>query len=316
MEFHLIRNGKQEGPFTVEELSQQGIGPESEVWAPGMADWMPASEVPELTVVLQRAEFEAAQQAARAAENRATTGQPYDPPVPPRHQDPPQTPRYAPTSYDQPRRKNGCLSWGIAGLILAILFVAMVMTCPDKAAHEQAIQEVTKEWVGDKVDENLEGITGVGGIFGDLINKALQELTGIGTEKIVHNFLDVKNYVVCSVGRISIGDNKDKIVSLGVFGHVFTFGKDDIEKAWMRAMDDLDLRSNSVQAPQIQMPQPAPDADDVYADDEDATDDRIILPDSVFGIEVPEGLDSTANELAKEAIRMAKEWAKQQIDKL
>ena len=64
------------------------------------------------------------------------------------------------------------------------------------------------------------------------------------------------------------------------------------------------------------MPQPAPDADDVYADDEDATDDRIILPDSVFGIDVPEGLDSTANELAKEAIRMAKEWAKQQIDKL
>ena len=39
MEFHLIRNGKQEGPFTVEELAQKGLTPESEVWAPGMADW-------------------------------------------------------------------------------------------------------------------------------------------------------------------------------------------------------------------------------------------------------------------------------------
>ena len=70
MEFHLIRNGKQEGPFTVEELSQQGISPESEVWAPGMADWMQAGDVPELTAVLQRAEFEASQQAARIAENQ------------------------------------------------------------------------------------------------------------------------------------------------------------------------------------------------------------------------------------------------------
>ena len=46
MEFHLIKNGNQEGPFTIEELSQQGITPESEVWAPGMADWMQAGDVP------------------------------------------------------------------------------------------------------------------------------------------------------------------------------------------------------------------------------------------------------------------------------
>ena len=33
MEFHLIVNGKQEGPFSVEELAQRNITPESEVWA-------------------------------------------------------------------------------------------------------------------------------------------------------------------------------------------------------------------------------------------------------------------------------------------
>ena len=95
--------------------------------------------------------------------------------------------------------------------------------------HEAAIQEVTKAWVGDKVDENLSGITGVGGVFGDLINKALKELTGFGTDKVISSYLDVKNYVVCSVGRMSIGDNEEKMVSLGMFGHVFTFGKEDIE---------------------------------------------------------------------------------------
>ena len=169
MEFHLIRNGKQEGPFTVEELAQQGITPESEVWAAGMSDWQQAGDVPELTAVLQRAEFEASQQAARAAENQVTTGQPYEPSgvqVPP-----PPAPRYGIPTQEPPKKKSGCTPWLIAALILAILFATMVFTCPDRSAHEKAIQEVTKQWVGDKVDENLNGITGMGGMMGDIINK-------------------------------------------------------------------------------------------------------------------------------------------------
>ena len=313
MEFHLIVNGQQEGPFTVEELAQKGLNPESEVWAPGMADWMQAGDVPELTAVLQRAEFEAAQQAARAAENQVTTGQPYEPQTPP-YQAPPQTPRYAPVE-EQPKKKSGCTPWLIAALVLAILFATMVFTCPGREAHEQAIQEVTKAWVGDKVDENLGAITGVGGVFGDLINKALKELTGFGTDKVISNYLDVKNYVVCSVGRMSIGDNKDKMVSLGLFGHVFTFGKEDIEKAWTRAMDDYEARHN-VTPPAVQQPQQDEEeqGEEGYTDEPD--NDPMALPDSIMGIEVPEGMDSMVNQMANEALRMAKEWAKQQIDKI
>ena len=312
MEFHLIRNGKQEGPFSVEELSQQGITPESEVWAPGMVDWQQAGDVPELTAVLQRAEFEASQQAARAAENRPTTGQPYEPAVNPGPV-PPQVPPRMPVQ-EEPKKKSGCTPWLIAALILAILFATMVFTCPSRTDHEAAIQEVTKAWVGDKVDESLEGITGVGGVFGDLINKALKELTGFGTDKVISNYLDVKNYVICSVGSMKIKDNEEKMVSLGVFGHVFTFGKEDIEKAWTRAMDDHEARHKITPTP---APAPAPQDDE----GEDPQDDELIpdprvLPDSVMGIEVPDGLDSMVNQMANEAIRMAKEWAKQQIDNL
>ena len=310
MEFHLIRNGKQEGPFSIEELSQQGITPESEVWAPGMADWKQAGDVPELTAVFQRAEFEASQQAARAAENQPTMGQPYEPAVNP-GQVPPQVPPRLPVQ-EEPKKKSGCTPWLVALLILAILFATMVFTCPSRADHEAAIQEVTKAWVGDKVDENLSGITGVGGVFGDLINKALKELTGFGTDKVISNYLDVKNYVVCSVGRMSIGDNEEKMVSLGAFGHVFTFGKEDIEKAWSRAMDDYEANHRIT-------PPPAPAPQDEESDesqDEEVTPDPRMLPDSVMGIEVPDGLDSMVNQMANEAIRMAKEWAKQQIDNL
>ena len=312
MEFHMIVNGKQEGPFSIEELEQKGLTPESEVWAPGMADWKQAGDVPELTAVLQRAEFEAAQQAARAAENQPTMGQPYEPSTPPGYYPSQTTPPRVPV--DEPRKKSGCTPWLVAALILAILFATMVFTCPSRQAHEQAIQEVTKAWVGDKVDENLGAITGVGGVFGDLINKALKELTGFGTDKVISSYLDVKNYVVCSVGRMSIGDNEDKMVSLGLFGHVFTFGKEDIEKAWTRAMDDYEAKH-----PQIAPPAPAPQVDEDdegYPEDEEAAVDPRMMPDSIMGIEIPEGMDSMVNQMANEAIRMAKEWAKQQIDNL
>ena len=310
MEFHLIRNGKQEGPFTVEELGQQGITPESEVWAPGMADWKQAGDVPELTAVLQRAEFEASQQAARIAENQAITGQPYDPTVPPT-QAPPQVPRYG--NVPEEPKKSGCTPWLIAALILAILFATMVFTCPDRHDHEAAIQEVTKAWVGDKVDDNLSSITGIGGAFGDLINKAIKEWTGFGTDKVISSYLDVKNYVVCSVGRMSIGNSEEKMVSLGVFGHVFTFGKEDIEKAWTHAMDDYEANHHVAPAP---APQQEEENDDAQNPDEEVMPDPGMLPDSVMGIEIPEGMDSMVNQMANEAIRMAKEWAKQQIDNL
>ena len=310
MEFHLIKNGKQEGPFTVEELAQQGLTPESEVWAPGMADWQQAGDIPELTAVLQRAEFEASQQAARAAENQPTMGQPYEPATPPSYNAPQVPPRYP---VEAETKKRGCTPWLIAALILAILFATMVFTCPGRADHEAAIQEVTKAWVGDKVDENLGSITGIGGVFGDLINKALKELTGFGTDKVISNYLDVKNYLVCSVGRMSIGDNEDKIVSLGAFGHVFTFGKEDIEKAWSKAMDDYEANHKITPPP---APDPQVDESEGEGEEEEMVPDPRVLPDSVMGIEIPEGMDSMVNQMANEALRMAKEWAKQQIDNL
>ena len=309
MEFHLIVNGKQEGPFSIEELSQRGITPESEVWAPGMADWMQAGDVPELTAVLQRAEFEASQQTARAAERQVLSGSPYEPATSPGALPPLEPPRVS----EQPSpKKSGCTPWLIALLILSILFATMVFTCPDRRDHEAAISEVTKAWVDDKVDENIGGISGIGGAFGDLINKAIKELTGAGTDKIVSKYLDVKNYVVCSVGTVDVGNNENKIVSLGVFGHVFTFGEEDIEKAWTQAMDDYEAAH-----PRIIPPAPAPqDESDDPMDEEGAMPDPTMLPDSVMGIEIPEEMDSMVNRMANDAVRMAKEWAKRQIDEL
>jgi hypothetical protein len=130
--------------------------------------------------------------------------------------------------------------------------------------------------------------------------------------EIIDKFLDVENYVVCSVGRMRVGENEEKMVSLGVFGHVFTFGKEDIEKAWTKAMDDYEANHKMTPPP---APAPQNDETDDYQDEE-AMPDPGIIPDSVMGVEIPEGMDSMVNQMANEAMRMAKEWAKQQIDRL
>ncbi|MBR5685432.1 MAG: DUF4339 domain-containing protein [Muribaculaceae bacterium] len=311
MEFHLIVNGKQEGPFTVEELAQKGISPESEVWAQGMTDWVQAGEVPELTAVLQRAEFEAAQQAARNAENQAVTGQPYNPPQPGQqptgqaYQAPPQVPP------QQPVKKSGCTPWLLAGLILAVLFGTMVFTCPDRKAHEEAIQQVTNKWVDNKVQENLSAITGnegIGGIVNDILGKLVAELSDKGTDLAISKYLDVKNYMVCSVGTISVGEAKNKMVSLGLFGHVFTFDEEDLEKLWAKMLDDQEAK-NSI------FPSATPKSADADQDEEAVVAPNV-LPDSIMGVEVPDEMDTLFNEMANEAVRMAKEWAKRQIDEL
>ena len=64
-------------------------------------------------------------------------------------------------------------------------------------------------------------------------------------------------------------------------------------------------------------PPPAPQQEESdESQDEEVMPDPGLVPDSVMGIEVPEGVDSMVNQMANEAIRMAKEWAKQQIDQL
>ena len=155
--------------------------------------------------------------------------------------------------------------------------------------------------------------TGMGGVMGDIINKIVKQITGAGTDMAISNYLDVKNYVVCSVGRISVGDTKDKMVSLGAFGHVFTFDKEDLEKLWAQAMDDYESRHQITPPAQQQQPQGEEDSDE---EEDPAAIDPTVLPDSIMGIEVPDGLDTMFNQMANEAIRMAKEWAKKQIDEL
>ena len=54
MEYFIIENnGQQAGPFSLEQLVQKAITPETLVWAQGMKDWTPAWKIAELKTVLK-----------------------------------------------------------------------------------------------------------------------------------------------------------------------------------------------------------------------------------------------------------------------
>ena len=65
--YYLYIDDQQRGPFSIEQLAEMGITPETEVWTEGMADWKQAGDVPALTTLLQRLEYERHSAASRPA---------------------------------------------------------------------------------------------------------------------------------------------------------------------------------------------------------------------------------------------------------
>lgn len=48
MDFFILENGERRGPYTIEELRQNKLSPDTLVWAEGETDWRKAGDVPML----------------------------------------------------------------------------------------------------------------------------------------------------------------------------------------------------------------------------------------------------------------------------
>lgn len=68
MNYYIIYNGQQVGPMSREQLLSYGLNPDSQVWAEGMPQWVPAYTVPELMEIMPPA--------AGRAQTPPTYGQP------------------------------------------------------------------------------------------------------------------------------------------------------------------------------------------------------------------------------------------------
>lgn len=219
MEFFIYKNNKQQGPYTTEQLAGMDLASETLVWREGMEQWTPAWQVAELKDILN---------------GKAQAG-PVPPPVPPAdgpqpeggqpHDEPGGQPSAPETATAQPteKRHRRAVTW-LA--VAAVLFFALLMTCPDEAKHREAVSREVMEVVRDGMgtpDTGNGTIDLLGGMFGQAIASRL-------VDAVVGQFMEVDNYLIFSVGTLHY-DGKSKAVSFGVLGHVFTFDANDIRKA-------------------------------------------------------------------------------------
>lgn len=108
-------------------------------------------------------------------------------------------------------------------ILLAAAFAAAI-TRPEKEAHLDKIKAVISESIASEL--SLKG-NGTPDDVSSLLGTLGSGVAGV----LLDSRLTVDNRYVFSVGRLKDLNGEIHMVSIGAFGHVFTFGKDQLLKA-------------------------------------------------------------------------------------
>lgn len=154
MQYYIVRNGQQAGPFDVDQLTAEGLTPQTLVWCEGMTQWQPAHEIAEVSALF-------------------AYNQPPTQPIPPQPQQPtysapvqgqplygqPQQPAYGQQPiYGQPQQPmpETYLAWSIVVTLLCCMpfgIVAIIKSSNVSSAYArgdyaeaQRNSESAKKW--------------------------------------------------------------------------------------------------------------------------------------------------------------------------
>lgn len=214
MEYYIKINEEKRGPYSLNELAERKLDETSLVMPTDGVEWVPADQIEELRTL-----FENKESINKTEDIPFVEARPIIPTAP---QEAAQQVQPAPKK----KSHTGCLI-GIL-LTLVVLVAVMVVTCPKTEQHKEVLSTVITTTVNDAVNDNdnLTGNTFIDNAFKTVSNA----FAGKVIETAVDNLVTVDNYVVCSLGKVHY-DGKDHIVSLGVFGHIFTVDEDDLREA-------------------------------------------------------------------------------------
>lgn len=109
-------------------------------------------------------------------------------------------------------------------IVVLIIGGVAVITCPDKQAHKDAIMAVVNESIDEELGVNDATSEDVLGLLG-----GISTIGSHVSEWFLDSNLTVENHFVYSEGILKHGKESDT-VSIGVFGHVFTGGKEGVKK--------------------------------------------------------------------------------------
>lgn len=115
----------------------------------------------------------------------------------------------------------------LAVIIILLVAVLMTMTVPDKQQHKEAMMKAINEFVEEEAVEAV----------GDNVLAKLGKSVVVKTiETALNSKLKVDNYYLFNTTYVRLkGENQ--ILSLGMFGHVFTFDKKMIREKLDEAMN-------------------------------------------------------------------------------
>ena len=214
MEYYIKINEEKRGPYSLNELAERKLDATTLVMPTDGVEWAPADQIEELRTL-----FENKESINKTEEIPFVEARPI---IPTAQQEAVQQPQPAPKK----KSHTSCLI-GIL-LTLVVLVAVMVVTCPKTEQHKEVLSTVITTTVNDAVNDNdnLTGNTFIDNAFKTVSNA----FAGKVIETAVDNLVTVDNYVVCSLGKVHY-DGKDHIVSLGVFGHIFTVDEDDLREA-------------------------------------------------------------------------------------
>ena len=111
----------------------------------------------------------------------------------------------------------------ILAIIIGLSAIAVV-TCPKKQDHKDAIMNTLKELVAEELEKEKDSLGDNYSLVSGLSSIAENVLGWVFNESLM-----VKNHFIYSEGFIQEGGQLKRI-SVGVFGHVFTFSKEDLKK--------------------------------------------------------------------------------------
>lgn len=218
MEYFIIdKNGQQAGPFSLDQLAQKAITPETLVWAQGMADWTPAWKVEELKTVLEAAEA--------IRDNEATQQEEATGTVPP---------SYQPV---QPQKKSSKMLWKIILGLIVFIILMLAVTNPGADAH--------KEKVRTEVGKAVEKATATtdNNFFSQAMRSVAKMMAGTVMDEAMDQLFQYHNYIICSKGTVEF-DGKEHTISFGILGKVYTMNADDMVKA-LEMGDNLRIEESS-----------------------------------------------------------------------
>lgn len=217
MEYYIKVGEEKRGPYSLNELVERNLEATTLVMPTDGTEWVQANQIEELRTLFENKE--STNEAANKEEIPFVEARPI-------LQATPQEENQQPQPAPKKKHHTGCLL--VLLLSFVVLIATMIITCPKAEQHKEVLSTVITATVNDAVNES-DNITG--NAYLDNAFKAVSNaFAGKVIQAAVDELVTVDNYVVCSLGKVRY-EGKAHVVSVGVFGHIFTVDEDDLREA-------------------------------------------------------------------------------------